>query len=157
MVKSDLSSVNTIYQSAFKTDYDKTDDFTSAIASIDFLNSVKLSDAQDVGGFVISAICDDDALRSGQFFKYGQVTRTGSAVYISELAVDPNHQGDNYGADLLETVVSQSTKLGIGRIFAAVVNEPKLRAWYQRQGFTKYGPIILNSSQLSTSYFVRDC
>lgn len=58
------------------------------------------------------------------------------AVYLPELAVRPEYQGNGHGSVLLQTVLDRSRPVGMVRLTVAVTNEGALR-FYEQHGFER--------------------
>jgi ribosomal-protein-alanine N-acetyltransferase len=67
---------------------------------------------------------------------YAVALVAGDAAYVPELAIDPTAQGQGYGAHLLESICTELTADGVGRIrLTARASDGRVRSFYEAHGF----------------------
>jgi GNAT superfamily N-acetyltransferase len=74
----------------------------------------------------------------------GQLTFQGAQAEIGSLIVSPPYRRRGIGRQLLRALIAEARRQGIrSLVIAACVEEPWLRAWYEREGFAHTGEHVL--------------
>jgi ribosomal-protein-alanine N-acetyltransferase len=81
---------------------------------------------------------------NGHAVANGQLTLQGDRAEIGSLIVAPAHRRRGIGRQLLRALVAEAQRHGTRTlVLAAGVQEPWLRAWYEREGFAYAGEHLL--------------
>lgn len=74
----------------------------------------------------------------------GQLTLQGDQAEIGSLVVAPTYRRRGIGRQLLRALIAEGQRYGSrALVLAADVQEPWLRAWYEREGFVHAGEHLL--------------